>query len=196
MIKVGVTGGIGSGKTVVSNLLNNFGYPVYDSDKNAKKLMNFKTELISKIIYNFGPNSYVKNKLNSKYLASEVFTDRKKLELLNKIVHPFVKEDFLSWTKCQYSNIVFKESALIFELGLNQELDYSVLIISPKELKIQRLIERDNLNRKEVLERMENQWSDDKKQKYADFKIINDNKTLLTNQVLVILDKIKSFIKP
>ena len=158
--------------------------------------MNFKTELISKIIHHFGSNSYLKNKLNSKFLASEVFTNRKKLELLNKIVHPFVKEDFLSWTECQYSNIVFKESALIFELGLNQELDYSVLIISPKELKIQRIIERDNLNRREVLERMENQWSDDKKQKYADFKIINDNKTLLTNQVVVILDKIKSSIKP
>ena len=113
MIKVGITGGIGSGKTVVSNLLNNLGYPVYNSDKNAKKLMNFKTELISKIIHHFGPNSYVKNKLNSKFLASKVFTDRKKLELLNKIVHPFVKEDFLIWTNYQYSNIVFKESALI-----------------------------------------------------------------------------------
>ena|SRR5665213_1208387 len=146
MLRIGITGGIGSGKSTVSNIFSVLGIPVYDSDSASKRLMEEDTELKKKIIQSFGEESYSKGNLNRKYLSEQVFTDQKKIELLNSIVHPATIKDAEEWMIKQKAPYTIKEAALIFESGSNKLLDLVIGVSSPLPLRIERTIQRGNIS--------------------------------------------------
>ena len=192
MLKVGITGGIGSGKSTVSKIFELLGVPVYNADKRAKILMNTGEEIIEKIKNLLGEESYDnEGKLNRKYIASIVFNSKDKLRRLNEIVHPAVKRDFEKWVKANEGkyDYVLKEAALLFETGSYKDLDYTILVSAPEEMRINRVMKRDNVDRESVLARMRNQLDEDKKIEMADVIILNDYTFSLIRQVLQ-LDKI------
>ena len=192
MLSIGITGGIGSGKTTVCKIFEILGVPVYNADERAKYLMTHNKALIKKIKNIFGSNSYLKNgDLNRKYIAQIVFKNRQKLEILNKAVHPIVKLDFTDWVKKQNSEYLIKEAALLFETGSYRDMDFNVLIYSPIELRIERVMKRDNTDRNSVLARMKNQMEEEEKSKLADFIIKNDGKHSLIEQILNLDKKFK-----
>ncbi len=192
MLSIGITGGIGSGKTTVCKIFEILGVPVYNADERAKYLMTHNKALIKKIKNIFGSNSYLKNgDLNRKYIAQIVFKNRQKLEILNKAVHPIVKLDFTDWVKKQNSEYLIKEAALLFETGSYRDMDFNVLIYSPIELRIERVMKRDNTDRDSVLARVKNQMEEEKKSKLADFIIKNDGKHSLIEQILNLDKKFK-----
>jgi dephospho-CoA kinase len=193
MLKVGLTGGIGSGKSVVAKIFTNIGVPVYESDAEAKRLMNENEDLRNHIIQLFGSKSYKDNKLNTKYIASIVFKDKSVLAELNSFVHPAVKKDFAKWLE-EHSNhsYVIQESAIIFELGLRRSFDYVIAVDAPEDLRIKRVMQRDNVDEDKVRDRMQMQLSSNEKSLLADYIIINDDKQLLIPQVLILHNKFVS----
>ena len=170
---LGLTGGIGSGKTTVAGFFSELGIPVYIADDEAKILMNSDPEIKRQIKDLFGDAAYKNELLDRQYLASRVFHDRDLLEKLNSIVHPAVGKHFLTWKDQQDSDYVVYEAAILFEKGGYKKCDYNLLIIAPLEVKIARLQERDNASAEEIQARMNNQWSDEKKAQFADFIIEN-----------------------
>ncbi|WP_282090324.1 dephospho-CoA kinase [Aquimarina algiphila] len=170
---VGLTGGIGSGKSTVAKMFEKLGIPIYISDDEAKKLMNEDDDVKKKIIALLGENSYVDEMLNRGYIANIVFNDPLKLEKLNAIVHPAVAKHFDSWKSLQDSVYVIKEAAILFENGGHTQCDYTILVSVPSEIRIQRVLKRDNITKEQVLSRMNNQWEDAKKIPLADFVIYN-----------------------
>ncbi|UOB17672.1 dephospho-CoA kinase [Abyssalbus ytuae] len=168
-----LTGGIGSGKTTVAKIFEQFGVPVYIADVEAKKLMENSDEVKQDIIEFFGKESYTKNLPNRKYLASLVFNSPEKLKKLNSIIHPRVKEHFIEWYSNQHSAYVIKESAILFESGGEKNCEKIILVTATKEERIKRVMKRDKISRKAVLERMNNQWPDKDKRKLSDFIIKN-----------------------
>lgn len=190
---VGLTGGIGSGKTTVAKMFNELGVPVFIADDEAKKLMESSKELQEKIIALLGAGAYNENLPNRKWIASKVFADKKLLEALNAIIHPVVKAHFHTWVKKQSSPYVLYEAAILFEKGGYKDCDYSILVKAPLENKIQRLKKRDNSSKKDIKARMDNQWSDEKKEKLADFVIeninINNTKAQVSNLHELLLNK-------
>ncbi len=185
MLKIGVTGGIGSGKTTVCSLFELLNIPVYYADLMAKKLMVSNDRLIKNIKKLLGSNSYDSNgNLNKSYIADIIFNNKEKLESLNKLVHPAVNIDFEKWAKTQNSPYVLKEAALLFENGSYKNLDYNLLVTAPLELRIFRVIKRDNITREDVLSRVNNQLPDSKKIILADFVINNDGHTSLIHTVI------------
>jgi len=178
MIKVGLTGGIGSGKSTIAKVFENIGIPVYYTDNEAKILMN-QDPIKSVIIKYFGDESYLNNQLNRNYIASIIFNDTEKLELLNSIIHPPVSLHFLEWCEKQNSPYLIQESALTFESNLSKMLDVVIGVYSPKELRIERVMKRDNLNREDVLKRMDRQMNEEKKLGLCDYIIINDGNEIL-----------------
>ena len=173
MITVGITGGIGSGKTTIANYFSSeFGIPVYYADTEAKALMN--TEALQNPIKKLlGEASYVNGKLDRKYVAGKVFNDQEALEQLNQIVHPAVGKHFKKWCTRQDAPYVLKEAAILFENGTASALDYTILITAPKNVRIQRVLERDHSTPEEIENRMNKQWDDGKKIPLADFVIEN-----------------------
>lgn len=185
MLKIGITGGIGSGKTMVTKLFAILGAPVYDADTEAKKLMNSNPQIIAEIRKNFGDVYNENNQLNRAKLASIVFNDDAKLQLLNKITHPPTIKAYEDWAKLyQNKPYVIKEAALLFESNSYQLNDYNILVVAPEDIKIQRVMDRDGVTKEQVLSRMKNQMPDSEKIKLADSIIFNDNQTLLIPQVL------------
>ena len=184
MIKVGLTGGIGSGKTTVANIFKQLGVPIYFSDDRAKYLMLHNQFLRESLISLFGDKVVVNGLLNRSYIASKVFSNPKELIKLNTLVHPFVQKDFDDWSAFQSSVYVIKEAAILFETGANKLLDKVVLVESPKDLKVSRVMLRDGMKNEEVLMRMSKQWSDDQKRTYADYIIYNDEENPLINEIL------------
>lgn len=184
MYKVGITGGIGSGKSTVAKIFKQLGISVYSSDERAKYLMVSEPLVRSKISSTFGPESYVDGKLNKSFIASKVFSNQKELDKLNAIVHPAVKNDFDFWCSTQQGTYVLKEAAILFESKAHIGLDKVVLITSPKNLRVSRVVKRDQSSEKEVLERMDKQWADSKKRLLSDFEIVNNEKQSLLEQVL------------
>lgn len=184
MTKIGITGGIGTGKTVVCKIFETFGIPVYYSDQRAKYLMENDKNLIRQITENFGQVYTKDGKLNRKKLAQIIFNDKNKLQTINQIVHPAVKADFLLWSKKQQTPYVIKESALLFESKQYTDLDYIVTVWAPLELRIIRTMQRDNISRQKVIERINNQLDDQVKIYRSDFLIINDEQTALLPQIL------------
>ncbi len=184
MIKIGITGGIGTGKTIVCQIFETFNIPVYYSDLRAKHLMENDSQLIQQIIENFGQVYTETGKLNRKKLAQIIFNDRSKLQTINQIVHPAVKRDFLKWAERQQSPYVIKESALLFESKQFTDLDFIVTVWAPLELRIQRTMKRDNVSRQKVLERINNQLDEQFKIYHSHFIIINDEQTPLLPQIL------------
>ena len=190
MLKVGLTGGIGSGKTTVAKIFETLGVPVYNADDEAKRLMNTDEELKASILKNFGTGTYTNDELDRKYLSSIVFNDDQKLQLLNSLVHPATIRDAAAWIKKltesgeQTPPYIIKEAALLFEAGATDMLDKVIGVFAPQELRIKRVMERDGLSREEILKRMNRQLDDEIKLKRCDFIINNDEQTLVIPQVL------------
>ena len=188
MLKIGLTGGIGSGKTTVANIFKQLGIPIYLSDDRAKALMLENESLRKSLIGLFGEQSYVDGVLNRAYIASKVFTNKEELNKLNALVHPVLEKDFEAWSIVQQSPYIIKEAAILFESGANKGLDKVILVEAPKELKISRVVQRDGIERSDVIARMDKQWSDEKKRAFSDDVIINDEKFSLLEQVLKLHD--------
>ena len=188
MVKViGLTGGIGSGKTTIANFFKEKGVPVYISDDEAKKVMQ-SIEIIDKIKSAFGETLFENNVLNRAKLAEIVFNNADKLAQLNAIVHPAVKKDFENWLQ-QHKNdqFVVYEAAILFESGRYKECDYIVTVTAPVEVRIERVIKRDNTTREQVLSRMEMQWNDEKRISLSNFVINNSNLKIANEEVVKIL---------
>ena len=184
-LKIGITGGIGSGKTTVCKLFEAMGIPVYYADDRAKDLMVNNLEVVSKLKTLFGKNTYFADgSLNRQHLASIVFNNKEMLEKLNAIVHPAVHEDGIAWQKEQ-KNVPYtiKEAALLFETGSYKALDKVITVYAPKEIRLARVIARDQSNQADVEARMDKQMDDFKKMHLADFVVFNDGKHPLIPQV-------------
>ncbi len=192
MLKVGLTGGIGAGKSTVAQIFKVFGIPVYQADQEAKRLMQTNTSLIEKIKESFSDKAYVEGILDRKFLSSIVFNDKQKLELLNSIVHPFTIQDGKEWMKKQTSPYAIKEAALIFESGSQGEFDCLIGVFAPTTLRIHRTIQRDQVEREKVLSRMEKQLDESIKMKLCDHVLINNEQTLLVPQVIDLHQKLIS----
>jgi dephospho-CoA kinase len=171
---IGLTGGIGSGKTTVANMFKKLGVPVYIADDEAKKLMH-SDSVKEKVIDLFGEEAYIDNELNRKYISSFVFKDKKLLEKLNHIVHPEVGKHFDDWLKKQMGIYVIKEAAILFENGNYKQCDKTILVISDEQKRIARVVQRDNTTNEKVVNIIENQWTDNQKIKLADFVIENNS---------------------
>lgn len=183
-LKIGITGGIGAGKTFVAQVFKTLGIPYYNADVEAKILMNTNLEIRERLIDAFGQKTYDKEgRLNREYLASIVFNDTNRLHTLNSIVHPIVIKKGKDWGDSQLGKYSLKEAALLFESGSYKDLDYTILVTAPEELRIQRVMTRDNLSRDEVLKRIAKQMSEKDKLNLANFVIINDEKQSLLSQI-------------
>lgn len=188
-LKVGITGGIGAGKSIVCNVFGVLGIPVYDADHRAKELMQKSSSVIDQIKERFGQASYDNHgQLNRSFLASEVFNDREKLEVLNAIVHPAVESDFQNWVKiCSDCTYIIKEAALLVETGSYKRLDYLIAVTSPEEVRVTRILERDtHRSIDDIRSIISNQLGEKEIIEAAQFVIENDGQTLLLPQVLKI----------
>lgn len=182
---VGLTGGIGSGKSTVAKIFNALGVKVYNSDIEAKKIVNADAETIGLIKQKFGADIYTINGLDTKKMAQLVFNNKTALEELNAIVHPRVKKHFNNWVKQhQTDKVLIKEAAILIESGAYKGLNKIVLVSAPEELKIKRVSARDGSSENDIRKKMATQLKDSEKEKYADYIIINNEKDLVIPQVL------------
>lgn len=172
---VGLTGGIGSGKTTVATMFKNLGVPVYIADVEAKKLTNSSKIIRRKLTELLGEDTYKANEINKEYVANCIFNDTELLKKVNAIIHPKVRAHFKRWVKKQKGPYCIKEAAILFENGEYKDCDFTILITAPREVKIERLLERDNTTVENIAARMKNQWSDNRKTKLADAVIENIN---------------------
>lgn len=186
MLKVGLTGGIGAGKTTVAQIFEVLGIPVYHADQEAKRLMESDADLIKKIKDAFSELAYSNGVLDSNFLSTIVFNNKQKLELLNSIVHPFTIRDGSAWMARQSTPYAIKEAALIFESGSQGDYDRIVGVFAPPSLRIQRTIKRDHVEREKVMVRIENQMDESIKMKLCDHVLINDEQQLLIPQVMTL----------
>ena len=189
MLRIGLTGGIGSGKSTVARIFEVLGIPVYDADSASKKLMIENNELKNQIKNSFGKEAYTDGELNRRYLAEQVFSDSQKMALLNSFVHPATIKDAEQWMKKQNAPYLIKEAALIFESGSQKQLDYVIGVKSPLALRLQRTIQRDNVNTEQVKARMEMQMDEAIKMRLCDYVIINDEQQMILPQVLELHEK-------
>lgn len=173
MYKVGVTGGIGSGKSTVCDMLAARGIAVYIADTEAKRLMSSDETLKRDIVALFGDDAYLHGELNREFLASRVFCDKEALQRLNGVVHPAVMRDFAAWAEAQEGDYVVLESAILFEAGLEGSVDATVAVMAPVELRLERAMRRDGADREKIEERMRNQLSDDERSERAKYAIVN-----------------------
>lgn len=195
-LRIGITGGIGSGKSTVARIFEVLGIPVYYADDAAKKIMNEDEGLKSEIIKSFGPESYSQGTLNRAYLSSIVFKDKQKLSALNAIVHPATIRNSNIWMKNQTTHYAIREAALIFESGVQAHLDYVIGVSAPVDLRIQRAMQRDRLSRDQVLERMDRQINETIKMRLCDFVILNDENKPVITQVLQLHNKLLTLKYP
>lgn len=190
-MKIGVTGGIGSGKTTVINILSKMNYPIYIADNEARRLMHTDSRIIDGLVDNFGKEIYNSDKsLNKDLLASLIFRDKRALETVNSVVHPVVLEDFNIWTSKQCADIVFFESAIIFECSWEKYFDKIICIYASVEERVRRVMNRDNISESKVYERISNQMSDSVRIEKSDYSISTDEGNLVLDQILEILNDI------
>ena len=173
MYKVGITGGIGSGKSTVCDMLSGYGVAVYVADDRAKELMTESEQLRSALVAAFGEATYDGGKLNRAYLAESVFSNTEALARLNAIVHPAVMADFDHWAEEQEGEYVVLESAILFEAGLDDRVDTTVAVMAPKDIRMQRAMQRDGATREQIERRMDNQLSDDRRCTLSKYAIVN-----------------------
>jgi dephospho-CoA kinase len=185
-ISIGITGGIGSGKSVATKIFNTMGYPVFYADQEAKEIMNTHQEVIQEIKTLFGKDAYLNGDLNKKLLADSIFNHPELKLKINQIVHPRVREQFKRLLEESGNQLVFNEAAILFETGAYKSFDYTICVVADKNLRISRVKKRDGMTEKEVLARMNNQWSDKEKIKLADFVIYNNEDDRLLPQILKI----------
>ena len=185
MLIVGLTGGIGSGKSLVAEIFSKLGIPVYSADDRAKKLMH-SPEVSQKIIEVFGESAYTDGKLNRPYLAKQVFSDKEKLDKLNSIVHPAVRLDHEEWLVEQNAPYTIREAAILFESASYQDCDKIITVNAPEEIRIDRVMKRDGISADEVRSRMKNQITDEERSSRSNYVIYNDGKKMLLPQVIEI----------
>ncbi len=190
MLKIGLTGGIGSGKTTVAKIFELLNVPVYYADDAAKNLYQTNKELIAEIKKHFGEAIYSGDQLNRSKLAAIVFNDAEKLQLLNSLVHPLTIKDAAAWMQKQTTAYIIKEAALLFESGSVTALDYVIGVKAPMEIRIKRVMERDGLTKEEVLNRANKQMDEEEKMKLCDFIIENNEQQLVMPRVLDLHEKI------
>ncbi len=190
MLKIGLTGGIGSGKTLVASVFQELGVPVYQADKEARRLMETEGNVIKGVKDLFGETAYEDGALNREYLAGKVFSDSNLLEQLNRIVHPAVRKDFDRWTR-QYATrpYVVEEAAILFETGGNAMMDITVVVTAKASTRINRVMQRDRVTEEEVRQRMDRQMNDQEKQLLADFVIYNEIDSMILPQIVDLHNK-------
>lgn len=186
MLKIGLTGGIGSGKSTVAKIFNTLGIPIFDADTAAKNIMQNNAKVKAQLINAFGREIFAQDSLNKKYLAEIVFKDNSKLKLLNSITHPATIEAARNWIDKQSAPYIIKEAALLFEAKSASDLDFIIGVESPLKLRIQRAMQRSNISKEAVMQRIEKQMDNDKKMQLCDFVIVNDEQQALLPQVLAL----------
>lgn len=189
---IGITGGIGSGKSTISKIITHMGYKVYNCDVSAKKLMSDNLNVVKFIIDIFGEDSYSGGGLNRSYISEKVFNNRELLDKLENIVHPAVDNDFGMWCE-QHSadDLIFVESAILIESGFIEKVDYAINISAPEDLRIRRVVRRDKLSYSQIEGRIANQISDCERDEKCDYTIICNDETLLIPQINCIIEKIQ-----
>ena len=201
MVRVGLTGGIGSGKTTVARIFELLGVPVYYADDETKRIMNENKELRAAIQKQFGEEAYINGELNRSYLAAKVFGDPYQLEILNSLTHPVTIRDATDWMNKQFAGsrgktlYVIKEAALLFEAGAAENLDYIIGVHAPEALRIKRAMDRDKLSREDVEKRINRQMDEEIKMKLCDFVLQNNEEELLIPQVLSLHEKLIELAK-
>lgn len=195
MLRVGLTGGIGSGKTTVARIFEILQVPVFDADKAARNLMNENPSVRADVIKIFGEKSYSQNALNRKFISGIVFNDPEKLAALNGIVHPATLQNAQEWFNSQSGLYAIKEAALLFEAGAEKDVDYVIGVSSPLPLRIQRIQHRDGLSTTEIEARINRQMNEEEKLKRCDFVLYNDEKQLLLPQVIALHEQLKNLAR-
>jgi len=190
MIKIGITGGIGVGKTYVSNILNKMSYPSFNADLIAKKCVKENKFLQELLIENFGEEVFIENNINKEFLKNIIFNNSKALKKINSIIHPYVNVEFDLWCKQQNSSIIFKEAAILFETGANKKLDFIICVSSNLDLRIKRIKKRDNKSIKDIMKIIDNQMEQSNKEDLSDFIINNNENQSLLLQIQNILETI------
>jgi dephospho-CoA kinase len=184
MLKIGLTGGIGSGKTTVAKVFESLGIPVYYADDAAKRLLNTNELLKASVIEHFGEAAYHDGQLDRKYLAGIVFSNKEKLDLLNSLTHPVTIKDAEDWMNQQTTPYAVKEAALLFESGAGDKLDYIIGVYAPQHIRIKRVMNRDKMSTEEVLKRISRQIDEEMKMKLCNFVIRNNDEQLVLPQII------------
>jgi len=196
MITIGITGGIGSGKSTVCNVFRLLGIPIFEADVVAKELINSNSEIKTKLIHLFGEEIYIPNEgVDRKKLANIIFNDNIQLAKVNELVHPVVRNEFENWVKKQNTPYIIHEAAILFESGFYKMMDFTILVSAPESQRVERVIKRDGTSEKQVKERMEKQWSDAKKMELASVEIKNADNDLIIPQIVKIDTQIKKYGK-
>lgn len=191
MIKVGITGGIGSGKSVVSEIFRLHNIPVFDADTEAKNLNDSSPVIKSQLIHHFGNDIYENDRLNRKRFADLIFSNERNLEIANSIIHPEVANCFIQWcNNLKNNHIVAIEAALLIEAGFNKIVDKVITVYAPEELRIERVMKRDHTDKDKVEARIHNQLPENERIKFSDFVIYNDNRQSLVSQVSKVIDRL------
>lgn len=191
MLQIGLTGGIGSGKSTIAKVLEKMGYPVFYADLEAKKIYHEDPVLKENLIQIIGQEVYVNGQLNTKLLAEKLFSNTQLKDHVAALVHPIVREAFVSWVKLQKASLVFNEAAILFETGAYQNFDANLLVVAPAQLRIERVIKRDALSEDQVQARIAQQWSDEQKMKLTPYLIHNDGRPLLV-QIEKLVNELQS----
>ncbi len=195
-IKIGITGGIGSGKSTICRVFQLLGIPVFEADSEAKKLMITSEEIKTGLIDLFGRDIYTQNDtLDRKKLAGIIFNDKLQLEKVNKLVHPVVRKEFKFWSERQTSAYVINEAAIMFETGLYKLMDFTILVSAPMEERIRRVMKRDKITAEQVKERMNKQWTDEQKRALANVEFVTNDMELIIPQILKIDKQLKKYGK-
>lgn len=193
IVKLAITGGIGSGKSVVSRMMNVLGVPVYDCDVNAKRLMTEDEHIVSELKRMFGEECYEDDgTLNRQYIAARIFTDKENIERVNALVHPAVKRDFEQWTTRQNANVVAVETAILYESGMMDSVNKVLVVWAEKETAVKRTMERSGMNRMQVENRMNNQMCVDDLLLMSDYSLYNDGDEPLLPQVMALVQELKN----
>lgn len=191
MLRIGLSGGIGSGKSTVAGILAKMGYPVFYSDQEAKRLYDENPLLQKQLVALFGPAIYRDGQINKAFLAQQLFSNAELKAQVTALVHPLVRKAFEVWAQQQASDLVFNEAAILFETGAYKDFDATVLVTAPIETRIERVQKRDLISREAVLQRIANQWPDSKKMNLTTYIITNDGQPLL-QQIEDVISKLKT----
>jgi dephospho-CoA kinase len=190
LIKIGITGGIGSGKTLISSVIEHIGYPVFYSDIEAKIILEKDQKVKSDMVELFGEDIYILNKLNRQLLSNLLFSNKSLIEKVNSIVHPIVRLKFDEWSKSKKSPIVFNEAAILFETEAYKKFDASILVIAPQEVRLGRVMLRDGLSKEQIISRINNQWLDEDKINLATYVISNDGSEPILYEIENVIDQL------
>jgi len=195
MLRVGLTGGIGSGKTTVAHIFESLGIPVFYADQVAKQIMTDNPVMVAAIKEKFGALAYSGNTLNKEYIADIIFSDPQKLTWMNQLIHPATIKAANDWFVAQKSPYAIKEAALLFESGANRDLDYAVGVVAPVSLRIERVMKRDGSTLPAIKQRMANQLDEESRDKKCDFLLYNNDTKPLLAQVIELDKKLRAISK-